>query len=168
MKLLLAAGLAALVVAATGCTSYPRYRTGAVQTLPSAPQIKARLSTEDYLRFGTIVQEYLGKPYHGASFFLPGVDCSMFTREVFKRFNETDLPRTVKGQFERGHEVSVRQLSVGDLVFFKTEGAKVSHVGIYLGEQRFAHASSSQGVIISGLQEKYWSERFAGARRVLE
>lgn len=151
-----------------GCAPYPRYRNGGAETPPVvAPTDKGR-TTDENLRLGAIIQAYLGRPYRGKSKYAVGVDCSLFASEVFNKFNGLELPRTVKEQYKTGSKVNRKHLEYGDLVFFNTERNKVSHVGIYVGYNEFAHASTSSGVIVSGLNEKYWSKRFVGARRVLD
>ncbi|MCH9025253.1 MAG: C40 family peptidase, partial [candidate division Zixibacteria bacterium] len=67
-----------------------------------------------------------------------------------------------------GQPVSKSKLRFGDLVFFKTDRKKVSHVGIYMDYDEFMHASSSNGIIITSMKNKYWSKRYIGARRVVE
>jgi|GEM_PF-428441 len=158
-----------LVLCATliGCTSYPRYRTGGAERLREVVHTDTKLTTNDYIRLGLILQDYLGKPYRGKSIFVRGVDCSLFAREVFKQFDEIELPRTVHEQYKMGREIPYGHLAFGDLVFFRTERNKVSHVGVYIGDDRFIHASTSRGVIISSMSEKYWAQRYAGGRRVL-
>ena len=95
-----------------------------------------------------------------------GFDCSGFVRYVFRQGIGAELPNTSSAQFHTGHAVAPDDLRSGDLVFFRTRGKRVSHVGIYLGEGRFIHApSSGKTVSISSLSEHYWSRRFAGARR---
>jgi len=114
------------------------------------------------------MRSFLGKPYAGTSRYEEGVDCSGFVQEVFRQFDRSIyLPRTVAEQVNQGFEVSRRSLAYGDLVFFNTVGARISHVGIYTGHNEFIHASSSQGVVISSLTENYWSKRFVTARRIL-
>lgn len=157
-----------LLTIVVGCTAHPRYRTGGEEWLPEVDQKDARYSTNEYLRLGSILQEYLGKPYKGKSDYEEGVDCSHFVRSVFIKFNRTELPRTVAEQYKAGREVVYKYLTYGDLVFFKTERNKVSHVGIYVGDNSFIHAGTSTGVVITSMREKYWSERFAGARRILK
>ena len=151
-----------------GCTSYPRYRNGGAETPPVVTPTDKKYTTNENLRLGSIIQAYLGKPYRGKSKYAAGVDCSLFAREVFDKFNGLELPRTVKDQYKAGKKVNRKHLVYGDLVFFNTERNKVSHVGIYVGYNEFAHASTSKGVIVSGLNEKYWAKRFVGARRVLD
>jgi len=164
------AGLIILIaaVACVGCTPNPRYRTGGAER--PGPRLDGRLryKTNDYLRLGGILQSYLGKPYLGKSRFERGVDCSLLTREVFRKFDGRALPRTVAEQYQSGRSVNHQHLAYGDLVFFRTTRSAVSHVGVYVGAGDFIHASSSRGVIISSLSEKYWAERYLGARRILE
>lgn len=158
-----------VVLMISGCTSYPRY-TGNSPTTPKENQpTRKQYNTEEFIRLGTIMRTYLGKPYKGKSRYEVGIDCSMFTRDVFRKFDQTELPRTAAAQYEAGAQVQPRLLAMGDLVFYKTERkTKVSHVGIYLSHNEFMHASSSRGVIISNMSEKYWAKRFVGARRILK
>ena len=69
--------------------------------------------------------------------------------------------------FEKTRHIKKNKLKPGDLVFFKTRGRNVSHVGIYLGNNKFAHASTSNGVVISDLEENYYAKRFAKGGRIL-
>ncbi len=158
------------LVLLTGCSANPRYRTGGEEHPQQLQNVRvSKYTTDDYLRLGSILQEYLGKPYKGMSKYEEGVDCSHFTQSVFTKFDRSiALPRTAADQFKTGREIPFKLLYYGDLVFFRTEGRSISHVGIFVGDNSFIHASSSNGVIISGLSEKYWAEKFAGARRVLE
>lgn len=94
-----------------------------------------------------------------------GVDCSGFTLLTYKDLFAQDLPRTVKEQVKEGVRISQASLQPGDLVFFKT-GLFQKHVGIYLEDDLFIHASSSKGVTISSLQNLYWQKRFWQAQRL--
>ncbi len=117
-------------------------------------------------------QKYLGAPYKYAGNTSAGFDCSGFTCKVFGE-NNTQLPRRSQDQSSVGKEISIRETKPGDLVFFATSGgSRVSHVGIVHdigqdGEVKFIHASTSKGVIISSLNEKYWNSAYLFARRVL-
>jgi cell wall-associated NlpC family hydrolase len=151
-----------------GCVGYPRYgRSQANVPRDVVPVMKGR-TTEDFLRFGEIVSRYLGKPYQGNSRYQQGMDCSLFTQTVLREYAKVDPGRSTEEQFRQGREVPRTRLMPGDLVFFTTERDRVSHVGIYVGFNEFVHASSSQGVIISGLNESYWAQRYVAARRVIE
>jgi cell wall-associated NlpC family hydrolase len=95
-----------------------------------------------------------------------GFDCSGFVRYVFRHTVDEDLPSDSASQFTVGAKVNRADLKTGDLVFFRTRGKRISHVGIYLGEGRFIHSpSSGKRVSINRLDETYWARRFAGAKR---
>lgn len=157
-----------LAVAVISCRPYPRYNSGGSEMPNQARTVLTYRSTNSTIKFGQILQGYLGKPYAGSSRYEPGLDCSLFTGEVFKKFAKLKLPRTAEQQFSTGKPVDRRKLQFGDLVFFNTDGKKVSHVGVYVGHNEFIHASSSSGVMISNLGEKYWSQRYLGARAILD
>ena len=108
---------------------------------------------------------YLGVPYVWGGTSFGGVDCSGFVWAVFAK-NGIYLPRTADAQYEEGRHVSSRDLRAGDLVFFQTYSLGASHVGIYLGNGKFVHASSSDGVRVDQLTEDYYSSRYLGARRL--
>lgn len=166
-KLWLIFGLAILLL--VGCSPYPRYRKDPVnKPRETIKTTDGRFLTDNYIRLGLILQSHLGKPYRGRSKWEEGLDCSKFTYEVFEAYNKTILPRTVAEQFKVGERAPRRLLKFGDLVFFRTDRSHVSHVGVYIDYNEFIHASTSRGVIISNLNEKYWAERFVGARRVLK
>ncbi|MCS7278893.1 MAG: LysM peptidoglycan-binding domain-containing protein [Thermodesulfobacteriaceae bacterium] len=95
------------------------------------------------------------------------LDCSMFVKLVYQRLG-IDLPRSSLEQFKLGKEVEKKELLPGDLVFFRTRGRNISHVGIYLGENKFIHVSSRRkGLAIDSLEEDYYRIRYAGAKRIL-
>lgn len=112
-------------------------------------------------------KKYLGVPYRYGGTTPRGFDCSGFTSYTFRQKN-VYIPRTAAEQFKRGKAVSKKNLKAGDLVFFKTTSKKsVTHVGIYIGGNKFIH-SASRGVSITPINDPYyWKSRYAGARRVL-
>ncbi|HEY6326313.1 MAG TPA: C40 family peptidase [Candidatus Cybelea sp.] len=107
---------------------------------------------------------FLGVPYSFGGTSTSGFDCSGFVQHVFAMLGIA-LPRTADAQYDAGHR-AVGGPRPGDLVFFDTYGG-VSHVGIYLGEGKFVHASSSHGVMVSHLSESYWAARYVGAKRLI-
>ncbi len=133
----------------------------------SGPYSIGPWSTTEQDKFGRLLQEYLGAPYQGASKYQEGLDCSRFTSEVYRRYNGLRLPRVARDQAGAGELVTRSHLRYGDLVFFAIGGKTVSHVGIYVGDERFIHASSSRGVVIAKLGASYWRKYYHSARRVV-
>lgn len=117
-------------------------------------------------------ENYLGTPYKFGGNTSSGFDCSGFTVKVFQE-NNFNLPRRSSDQADSGKLIDIKTVKPGDLLFFATGGgSRVSHVGIVHtiendGEVKFIHASTSKGVIISSLNEKYWNKAYLHAQRVL-
>jgi hypothetical protein len=112
-------------------------------------------------------KKYIGVPYQWGGTTAKGFDCSGFVRHVYKTIG-VNVPRTTSEMYKTGTSIKKEDLRVGDLVFFNTSGKGVSHAGIYIGENKFIHSSSSKGVTVSSLNDPYyWKKRYIGARRVL-
>jgi len=112
-------------------------------------------------------KKYIGVPYQWGGTTAKGFDCSGFIRHVYGTIG-VDLPRTTSDMYRTGTSVRKEDLRVGDLVFFNTSGKGVSHAGIYIGEDKFIHSSSSRGVTVSSLNDPYyWKSKYIGAKRVL-
>ena len=111
--------------------------------------------------------QYIGVPYvFGGNSPRYGLDCSAYVKLVYSQVG-INLPRTADAQFEVGTPVSTADLLPGDAVFFETYAPGASHVGIYIGDGNFIHASSSKGVTISSLSGAYYSAHYLGARRMV-
>jgi len=95
-----------------------------------------------------------------------GIDCSAFMQVVFKDYLGVTLPRTTREQMKVGSSVRKRSVRIGDMVFFKT-GLDTYHVGVMINRQQFLHASTSNGVTISNLQNPYWVSTYLTTRRIL-
>jgi cell wall-associated NlpC family hydrolase len=109
----------------------------------------------------------LAVPYRFGGTTLWGLDCSGFVQKAFA-FLDLGLPRTAREQFREGLQVSKADLLAGDLVFFRTYAEYPSHVGIYLGDNRFIHASArDRKVTIDSLDEPYYMKHYLGAKRLL-
>lgn len=97
-----------------------------------------------------------------------GLDCSGMTAYIFREAAGLPLPHNAAQQARLGREVAAAQLQPGDLVFFNTNGRGISHVGLYIGENRFIHAPATNGRIkITGLDNPYFRSRYITARRLL-
>jgi hypothetical protein len=115
----------------------------------------------------TKIDEWWGTPYCLGGSSKGCIDCSYFTLDVMKATYNINLKRTAAEQYEQSEKIDWADLKEGDLIFFKTEGRKnITHVGIYLTNNKFAHASTSQGVTISDLTESYWQRRLYSLGRV--
>lgn len=114
------------------------------------------------------ISKYMGVPYVYGGASADGMDCSGYTMTVYKNAIGVTLPRSASEQAKVGTSVKYENLKFGDLVFFNTTGQADSHVGIYLGDDLFAHASVSLGVTISSLQSFYYEKRYEEARRVVQ
>ena len=96
-----------------------------------------------------------------------GFDCSGFVRYVFKEAANLTLPHGARAMSQVGQNVSEKELKPGDLVFFNTMKSVYSHVGIYVGNNRFIHSpSAGSSISVADMNDSYWSKRFTGARRV--
>ncbi|MEO7983910.1 MAG: NlpC/P60 family protein [Bacteroidota bacterium] len=112
------------------------------------------------------VDEWYGVRYRTGGNTKSGVDCSGFTFAVYMAVYGIALPRVSREQYRISRKISTTELQSGDLVFFNTKGNGVSHVGVYLGNNRFIHASVSRGVMVSDLSESYYVQRYYGAGRI--
>ena len=117
-------------------------------------------------RIINLAMDYIGVPYVFGGTSPYGFDCSGYVQYVFAKAG-VSLPRTADVQYEVGTPISTTELIPGDLVFFSTYTYGASHVGIYVGDGNFIHASSSQGVTISSLSSAYYSSHYIGSRRIL-
>ena len=113
-----------------------------------------------------VVDEWYGVRYRSAGNTKSGVDCSGFTVAVFAAAYGISLPRVSREQHRISRKISTTELQEGDLVFFNTRGSGVSHVGVYLGNNKFIHASVSRGVMVNDLFEPYYLKRYLGAGRI--
>ncbi len=164
---LLVAAVVASVIA--GCsTTKKTHRVHAVSviesvgkaTLDTFPQPKQRLLKE--------ANNWIGVKYRYGGTSRDGVDCSGLTMQVYNNALNIKLPRNSDEQRQWCQPLGREQLGEGDLVFFSPKGEKggVNHVGIYLGNNKFVHASTSSGVIVSSLDEPYFDKRYHSSGRV--
>ncbi|KQB99354.1 C40 family peptidase [Pedobacter sp. Hv1] len=120
------------------------------------------------LKLYKFIYEWIGTPYRFAGNTKKGIDCSAFAKTIYDKVFNTNILRNSGDIFGMTVPLSKDELKEGDLVFFRGNGRKISHVGVYLGDNRFAHASSSRGVVISNLNEPYYARIFFKGGRIIE
>lgn len=112
-----------------------------------------------------LIEEWLGVPHKDNGCEKSGTDCSCFVKMVYKNIYNTDAGKHSQEMYARTQRIEKAQLQEGDLVFFKTKGDKISHVGIYLNNQKFVHVSTRKGVAVNSLTEVYYQKTYAAAGR---
>lgn len=109
-----------------------------------------------------LVADWYGVPHKDNGCEKTGTDCSCFVQMVYAKIYQINIGRSSSDMFKNTKRIDKHLLQEGDLVFFTTKGASVSHVGIYLNNDKFVHVSSSKGVAINGLNEAYYTKTFKG------
>ncbi len=148
-----------------GCASQTLPRDvdqGAVAVSPGSESGTAPSATAS--RLWQVFERYQGVPYEYGGTSVEGFDCSGFIVTAYREGLGQPLPRTTAQMLAAGRAVDRGQLSPGDLVFFRVAG-KEQHAGIYMGDNRFIHSSTSVGVTASSLTGYYWRDRYTQARR---
>ncbi|MBA5245796.1 C40 family peptidase [Marnyiella aurantia] len=179
MKQILSLLMAMAIIISCGTAKKPVKRPDPyVKPVTKAAELRSLMSkyngktTREVEELLKDAEKYLGAPYKYAGNTSSGFDCSGLVCKVFDE-NSMKLPRRSEDQGKEGKEVDISKVQPGDLLFFATSGgSRISHVGIVHrilndGEINFIHSSTSKGVIISSLNEKYWNQAYLFARRVL-
>lgn len=122
-------------------------------------------ASDPLARLRKVAGPLLGAPYRTGGESLSGFDCSGFVRTVLKAFGQNLNGRSSPEYFKQGVPVDKDRLQTGDLLFFADHRRSIGHVGIYLAEGKFVHASVGKGVIVSALDEKYYRVKYKAARR---
>jgi lipoprotein Spr len=169
-----------LITLVMGCTSSKRYtrpsyreqiktKTKRYKDKKHRARKKQRSVKEAILerKLKRVVKSYLGVKYHFGGTSRRGMDCSGFVWRVFQDLGRKNFPRTSSAQLTRlGRRVLKKNARPGDLIFFRNRN-RVDHVGIYMGNKEFAHASRGQGVIYTSVYDDYFRKRFFCIRRIL-
>ena len=164
-KIVSFASILFLAFAASGCSLLPFKHKPEESSVPSAGKIdlsdsKAVKETL-YLQY----QQWKDTKYVIGGLSKKGIDCSGFVYVTYLEKLGIELPRTTELQSQRGKEIKRSELRAGDLVFFKT-GPKVRHVGMYIENDTFLHASTKVGVTISELNDYYWGKKYWRSKRI--
>ncbi len=120
----------------------------------------------DNLMLYKFIENWFGATYRFGGTEKSGIDCSAFAQKLYADVYGIDLVRTATEQFSSCKRITTKKAIEGDLVFFSIESNRITHVGIYLANYFFVHASASGGVMISSLNEDYWGRYYAGIGRV--
>jgi len=126
------------------------------------------VSATSNVKLYQFVYDWLGTPYRLGGNTERGIDCSGFAYQLYDKVFNTVIGNNSRNIFSMVNPVNKEELKEGDLVFFKIKSRSISHVGVYLGDNKFAHASSSRGVMISNLNEPYWKRYYYKGGRLLE
>ena len=135
-----------------------------LKKVSESPEFAEKTSPDKLVTFA---KKLLNIPYKFGGNTILGIDCSSYVKKVYGLMG-VHLPRTAREQFKEGEEIEKEELSVGDLIFFRTYASFPSHVGIYLGNNLFIHASSKgKKVTIDNLETPYYVKRFIGGKRLI-
>ncbi|MGC9421579.1 C40 family peptidase [Vibrio sp.] len=140
-----------------GCSSTPKRSASHQQWLQPSQWPESSLFL--------VYQQWQGVPYRLGGSNKTGIDCSAFVQIAYQDAWQQSLPRTTRLQSQQGQAIEYHHAQYGDLVFFKTSHT-TRHVGIYLGNKSFMHASTSQGVVISRIDNPYWASKLWQFRRI--
>jgi lipoprotein Spr len=151
------------------CSSTTRFSKSRASTKSNVASNRNQHTPEKQSGQGTLWQNataWLGVPYRYGGTNRSGIDCSALAGHIYRDVYGINLPRTVADMIKKGRSVNGQKFKEGDLLFFKnTRTGPVDHVGIYLGEGRFIHASTTSGVIISDSGSGLYRRRLITARR---
>ncbi|OOF42492.1 endopeptidase [Rodentibacter trehalosifermentans] len=180
-RFLMILGLVTLATACSNGTNYARQGkisesddaqlSGLIRNLEKSDRSSYRTLKTNRPRSGLVgdkalagvYSEWAGTRYRMGGTSKRGIDCSAFMQTAFLSAYGIELPRSTAEQRHLGRKISKHELQKGDLVFFRGN----NHVGVYIGNNQFMHASSSQGVTISSLDENYWARTYTQSRRIM-
>jgi len=154
-----------LNISLLGCSSSPDTRPGHLVDIPMGKKVDLNNSSAVKNKLYAQYKNWKGVKYKMGGLSKNGIDCSGFVYRTFRSQLGINIPRSTELQSSTGKQITKNKLKPGDLVFFKTS-SKVRHVGIYIENNNFLHASTSKGVMISKLNNIYWKSKYWKAHRL--
>jgi len=131
-----------------------------------ASRVAASPGDIDNISLYRFIDDWYGVPYRYGGTGRNGIDCSAFSTKLYTAVYSTNIPRTAQLQYDSSKKIRKGKLKEGDLVFFNEGGRKITHVGVYLRNHYFVHASTGRGVMISNLDDDYWEEHFVKGGKI--
>lgn len=128
-------------------------------------KLNLEVGKKDNVKLYSFVADWLGTPHQLGKCERNGIDCSCFIRLMYQQVYALNIPRSSKEMFDASNKIDTKELKEGDLVFFNIKSTKVSHVAVYLKDGWFAHVSTSKGVMINNLSEKYYAQYYLSGGR---
>ncbi len=161
----------ALLAMITGCSVFRKTPVKSPSTTTNSTTTNSTanfpITKQQHEKLYNACQQWLGVPYKFGGTTKGGVDCSALVNALYKQAYGMQLPRTTAEMSAKYPPVKLNDLRMGDLVYFNFESKKASHVGLYLNNKQFIHASTKKGVIVGSLTDAYNSKYYIGAGRVL-
>ena len=151
----------------------PSYRSGDIERadwlqLKYAILLDATVEKLTNVNLLKLIDEWWGTTYCIGGSTKDCIDCSAFTHIIMQDIYNVNVPRTAQDQYTSSKHIGMEDLNEGDLVFFYTGGRDISHVGVYLLNNKFVHAATSGGVMVSDLNDSYWKDKYRGAGRYMD
>lgn len=134
---------------------------------PYSDKLGVKFSGDEDKKLISCLAGWLGTPYKYGGSSKQGTDCSGMVFSVFDEVYHIKMYRSSYDQIKNVKQIDKNELKAGDLVFFKISGERISHVGIYLGDHKFIHASTKRGVVVNSLDEEYYKKYYFVSGRVI-
>lgn len=166
--------LSCLIISFSACRSHKDATSDNSTNISKSKKVKAKYaailkvdeSKIENVKLYSFIDEWYGVPYKYGGKSKSGIDCSNFTSTLYSNIYGKALSGSSASIYEQCKVISKNNLEEGDLVFFKIEGDKISHIGVYLQNNKFVHATTKKGVMIDDLDEAYYKKYFYKAGRL--
>ena len=163
-----------LAVSISSCRSHKETSTTINTNVAKSKKVQEKYATIlnvdeskiDNIKLYSFIDEWYGVPYKYGGKSKSGIDCSNFTSTLYSNIYNKSITGSSSSIFEQCKVISKSNLEEGDLVFFKIDGSKISHIGVYLQNNKFVHATTKKGVMIDDLDEAYYKKYYYKSGRL--